>query len=105
VRVVLVGGIWVLSSVSEAECSRLYIISIVLNKYCGFFVFQFGIIDISCICNRFFVRNYDFWRIVFGFGGIPSINLFLLYRIRFGISIGEIIVIIFFRMKSIIEII
>ena len=104
-RVVLVGGIWVLSSVSEAECSRLYIISIVLNKYCGFFVFQFGIIDISCICNRFFVRNYDFWRIVFGFGGIPRINLFLLYRIRFGISIGEIIVIIFFRMKSIIEII
>ena len=67
------------------------------------FVFQFGNIDISCICKRFFVRIYDFWRIVFEFGGIPSINLFLLFRIRFGISIGKISVNIFLRMKSIIE--
>ena len=65
------------------------------------FVFQFGIIDISCICKRVFVRIYDFWRIVFGFGVIPSINLFLLCRIRFGISIGKSSVIIFLRMKSI----
>ena len=102
-RVGLVGGIWIFSSVLEAECSRLYIFSTVLNKYCGFFVVQFGNIDISCICKRFFVRIYDFWRIVFGFKGIPSLKLLLLCRIRFGISIGEISVNIFLRMKSIIE--
>ena len=102
-RVGLVCGIWIFSSVLEAECSRLYIFSTVLNKYCGFFVVQFGNIEISCICKRFFVRIYDFWRIVFGFKVIPSINLLMLCRIRFGISIGESSVNIFLRMKSIIH--
>ena len=102
-RVGLVGGIWILSSVLEAECSRLYIFSTVINKNCGFFVVQFGNIEISCICKRFFVRIYDFWRIVLGFKGIPSLNLLLLCQIRVGISIGEISVNFFLRKKTIIE--
>ena len=74
-----------------------------LNKILWILFFSLGILTSAAFARGFSLGFMTSGELFFEFGGIPSINLFLLYRIRFGISIGKISVNIFLRMKSIIE--